>query len=105
MRHTFIAMDSIEAGAATLLAMPLANATVLELFEHLEDCLAITDCKHGLHHTEAFLVIQGLPPAPVVKWLRALGAECDCAILHKLDLGWSAEDEAPRVSCSARGAV
>lgn len=105
MRYTFIPVDSVEAGAATLPAMPLANATVLELFEHLEDCLAITDCTHGLHHTEAFLVIQGLPPAPAVKWLRALGAECDCAILHKLDLGWSAEDEAPRVSRSVQGAA
>ena len=28
MRHTFIAMDSIEAGAATLLAMPLAEALI-----------------------------------------------------------------------------
>ncbi|MGE3848776.1 MAG: DUF2695 domain-containing protein [Gammaproteobacteria bacterium] len=74
---------------------PLSNELMLALFDHLEECLDVASCEHDLRHTEAFLVGQGRAPAPAVAWLRRLGAQCDCEILERLELTWSAEDEAP----------
>lgn len=81
----------------------LASAVMLELFDYLEDCLKFLDCEHDLRHTEAFLVSQELVPQPVIRWLRSLGAECDCSVLTNLDVSSSAEDESPRVGRVVRG--
>lgn len=88
----------IELDSTAATCVPLGNVTMLELFDHLEDCLNFCDCDHSHRHTEAFLVTEGLAPQPTIRWLTSLGADCDCSVLAKLDLSWSAEDESPRVS-------
>lgn len=83
---------------------PLDNELMLALFDHLEECLDVASCEHDLRHTEGFLVGQGRAPAPAVNWLRRLGAQCDCEILERLELTWSAEDESPSpLSRTGRG--
>ena len=74
----------IDAGAVASGA-PMSRDAVLELFDYIEEGLAITGCDHSFRCREAFLVANGIALRPALTWLRRHGASCDCAALDEVE--------------------
>ena len=73
-----------EAGQATS-GTPLPQDLVLELFDNVEEGLAITGCDHSFRCSEAFLVANGVALRSALAWLRRNGASCDCESLEEFE--------------------
>lgn len=79
---------------SSIAAEPLSRDDVLELFDYVEEGLAITGCDHSFRCTEAFLVVNDITMGPALNWLRRFGATCDCEVLEEVEQRWlgSAQD-------------
>ena len=84
-----------EARAATV-GGPLAGHAVWELFEYLEEGLAVTGCDHSLRCSETFLAAHDLAVQPILLWLARHGARCDCEVLEEFERRWSGAPPAAR---------
>lgn len=75
-------------------AEPLSRDAVIELFDYVEEGLAITGCDHSFRCTEAFLMVNDITMEPALNWLRRHGAGCDCEVLEEVAQRWlsSAQD-------------
>ena len=69
-------------------AEPLSRDAVIELFDYVEEGLAVTGCDHSFRCTEAFLVANDVIMEPVLTWLRRYGATCDCEVLEEVEQRW-----------------
>ena len=67
---------------------PLSRDAIIELFEYVEEGLAITGCDHSFRCTEAFLVTNDIVMGPALHWLRHMGADCDCEVLEEIEQRW-----------------
>lgn len=70
---------------SNITAEPLSRDAVIELFEYVEEGLAITGCDHSLRCTEAFLMINDIAMGSALEWLRRFGVGCDCEVLEKIE--------------------
>ena len=86
-RHTALSHrypSDFEAGQAAS-GTPVPQDVVLELFDYVEEGLAITGCDHSFRCSEAFLVANGMALRPALAWLRRNGASCDCEALEEFE--------------------
>ena len=67
---------------------PLSADVLRELFDYVEEGLAITGCDHSFRCSEAFLVANGIALRPTLTWLRRYGARCDCETLDEVQPRW-----------------
>lgn len=82
LSHCFL--SDFEAGQAAS-ATPLPQDLVLELFDYVEEGLAITGCDHSFRCSEAFLVTNGVALPPALAWLSRNGASCDCEAFEEFE--------------------
>jgi hypothetical protein len=66
---------------------PLSRDILVELFEYVEEGLAVTGCDHSFRCSETFLVANGAPVRLTLAWLRRHGARCDCEALEEFEHG------------------
>ncbi len=67
---------------------PMDGHVACELFEYLEEGLAVTGCDHSFRCSEAYLSANDLAPLPVLQWLARHGARCDCEVLEEFEQYW-----------------
>jgi hypothetical protein len=68
---------------------PISLGALRDLFERL-DRTAMTGyrCDHGFSLTKRFLRERGLPVEPMIEWLGANGAGCDCEVMMNTAARW-----------------
>lgn len=65
---------------------PISRAELRELFERLDRAsIAGYRCPHTLALSEGFLRERALPVEPMLQWLRASGARCDCEVMFNTE--------------------
>ena len=68
---------------------PITREQLRELFTFLNDTSATGyQCDHRYTLAERFLRERGLPVEPMITWLGANGAGCDCEIIFNTAAVW-----------------
>jgi hypothetical protein len=62
-------------------SLPISQPQMRALFDSVDQQLTDQNCDDTLKYTLAFLNQHGLSVEPVIKWLEAAGAYCDCEVL------------------------
>ena len=68
---------------------PVSYAELRGLFEHLDRFAAGgNECDHRHTQTVVYLLERQLPIEPMLTWLMANGAGCDCEVMFNTEEQW-----------------
>jgi len=69
-------------------SLPLSQAELKALFDHVDQRLEEQECDHKLTHTLAFLAQRNLRRETIVPWLHEYGGYCDCEVIANVEEVW-----------------
>ena len=73
---------------AFLDSLPMAQDTISDLLDFIEDELYDAECNHSLQYAMRFMMEKNLNFGKITSWLNENGGYCDCKVMEQIAPKW-----------------